>query len=352
VTATQRRDTIGSTVEDRQSIRFIFETRGGLLMTLSHRVARSDKRITRSLKPISFGLTAALALLACNSLAHAQLIHRYSFTTDTSDSVGGANGTLVNNTLGNPFATVSGGQLNLNNPGFSGPSSQSNYLSLPPSIVPASGSVTIESWFTFTGSGFFTEDWTFSNNMNDTNVPNQTNGQYLMHTISAPQGGPVPAGGGSHVAQALNGYQVGSETDAFGTTPLIGAGGGGYLDDGETFMAATVIDGAAGTMSYYLYDLTPGSPPGGLQQTIPAIPLSSYSFTNAYLGRSAFAGDNATSGSIDEFRIYANARSAADIAADFAAGPNQLVPEPSSLVLAGLGSLGLIALRQRRRRVA
>jgi hypothetical protein len=329
-------------------------------MTFSHRVARHDNWIAPSLRPISFGLTAALVLLACNSFAQAQLTHRYSFTTDTSDSVGGANGTLVNNTLGNPFATVSGGQLVLNNPNFSGPGVSSNYLSLPVSILPASGSVTIESWFTFTGSGFFTEDWTFSNNANDTNPPGANNGQYLMHTISAPQPASPPGGpntGGSHIAQALSGYAgsltppPGPETDAYGTTPGIGAGGGGgYLDDGGTYMTATVIDSVAGTLSYYLFRTSDGV--GGLQQTITAIPLSSYSFTNAYLGRSAFTGDNATSGSIDEFRIYANAETSSQIAADFAAGPNQLVPEPSSLFLAGLGSLGLIALWQRRRRPA
>ena len=75
-------------------------------------------------------------------------------------------------------------------------------------------------------------------------------------------------------------------------------------------MSATVIDGSAGTLSYYLYDLSQGGV-GGLQQTITSIPLSSYLFTNAYLGRSAFAGDNSTNGSIDEFRIYNNAQSAA-----------------------------------------
>jgi hypothetical protein len=216
--------------------------------------------------------------------------------------------------------------------------------------------VTIESWFTFTGSGFFTEDWTFSDNHNDTTGPGANNGQYLMHTISAPQPANPPGGpntGGSHIAQALSGYAgsltppPGPETDAYGTTPGIGAGGGGYLDDGGTYMAATVIDGAAGTLSYYVYRVSDGV--GGLQQTITAIPLSSYAFTNAYLGRSAFAGDNSTSGSVDEFRIYTDARSGAQIAADEAAGPNVLVPEPSALVLAGIGLLGLAGAARRRR---
>ena len=286
---------------------------------------------------------AVLAAVAASSFgmasANAALTHRYSFSTDASDSVGGANGTLMNT------ATVAGGSLQLNNPNFSGPSTNGGYLSLPANILPASGSVTIESWFTFTGSGFFTEDWTFTNNANDTNPPGANNGQYFMHTISAPQGGPNPGGGGSHVAQALAGY-AGGETDAFGSTVGLGAGGGGYLDDGGTYFSATVIDGTAGTLSYYVYRVSDGL--GGLQETIPANALSSYSFTNAYLGRSAFPGDNSTSGSVDEFRIYDNAASSSDIAADLTAGPNGTVgvPEPASLMLAGVGALGLLGRRR------
>jgi hypothetical protein len=287
------------------------------------------------------GILASAAIFAmCASTAQADLTHRYSFGTDASDSVGGANGTLFN------VATVSGGQLQLNNPPFSGPSTAGGYLSLPPSSLPSSGCVTIESGFTFTGSGFFTEDYTFSNNNNDTTPPGASFGQYLMHTISAPQPASPPGGpntGGSHIAQSLAGYGSGAETDAFGTTPGIGAGGGGYLDDGGTYMSATVIDGAAGTLSYYVFRVSDGV--GGIQQTIPAIPLSSYTFSNAYLGRSAFAVDNSTSGSVDEFRIYNDAHSTSQIFADFAAGPN-VVPEPASFALLGLGALAFILRRR------
>ena len=289
-----------------------------------------------------------VALAACAFTARADLIHEYSFNDGTvNDSVGSANGTLVGTLGGGP--TVSGGQLQLNNPNFSPTGSADNYLSLPASILPSSGSATIEEWFTFTGSGFFTESWAFSNNQNDSNPPGASNGQYLMGVISAPQPGSPPGGpntGGSHISQSLAGYGGGAETDAYGTTPGVGAGGGGYLDDGETFMSATVIDGVAGTLSYYLYDISAGGI-GGLQQTITAIPLSSYSFSNAYLGRSAFAGDDATSGAIDEFRIYDDAQSADQVAADFAAGPN-VVPEPASMALLGLGGFAMMLVLRRR----
>jgi hypothetical protein len=67
------------------------------------------------------------------------LTHQYTFNDGTAnDAIGGAHGTLVNG------ATVAAGQLQLANPNFSGPSTAGRYLSLPPTILPASGSVTIE----------------------------------------------------------------------------------------------------------------------------------------------------------------------------------------------------------------
>ena len=80
-------------------------------------------------------------------------------------------------------ATVSGGQLRLNNPDFSPSSFVGGWLSLPASILPSSGSVTIEQWFTFTGSGFYTEAWAFSDRDGGANPPGATSGRWLMQVV-------------------------------------------------------------------------------------------------------------------------------------------------------------------------
>jgi hypothetical protein len=268
--------------------------------------------------------------------SHAALSHRYSFTAGAADSVGTAHGSLQG------AATVSGGVLNFNNPTFAAPAPGRGYLSLPASIMPTNGSVTIEQWFTFGASGYAAQAYSFRSSPGA-----QSSGQFLMHTISTPLPDNAPGGpntGGSHVTQGLFGWGgPPPATYAHHTTPGLGVLGQGFLDDGQSYMAATVIDGSAGTLSYYIYRLSDGA--GGLQQTIPAIPLSAYSFTQAFLGRSAWDVDNYVNGAVDEFRIYNHAKTSAQIAADFAAGAN-VVPEPTSAALAGLIVFGLARVRR------
>ena len=134
-------------------------------------------------------LLAAATLAACSTFANAALTHRYSFTTDASDSVGGANGTLVNG------ASITGGQVNLangGNPGF--PSNgtgttQPQYVSLPADLLPNSGSASIDVFQTISGSGFYTETFYFANTTNSVQAPAGSRvspAQFLMGVNSRP----------------------------------------------------------------------------------------------------------------------------------------------------------------------
>src|ERR1017187_2085133 len=91
-------------------------------------------KIQRRVRYVSFLLAGLLGLVF-----HARgqtLTHRYSLTTDASDSVGTANGTVAGG------ATFNGsGGLVLN--GTSG------YVSLPPGLVSNLTAVTIETWASF-----------------------------------------------------------------------------------------------------------------------------------------------------------------------------------------------------------
>src|SRR4029078_11632118 len=129
-------------------------------------------------------IASVLAFAACASATQAQLLHRYDFSSGATDIVGGANGTLLGP------ATTSAGQLMFNNPNFSPSSFAGGYAVLPANILPGSGSVTIETWFTLTGSGFFTESWAFTDRNGGVNPPGASSGQYFMQTVSNPQGGP------------------------------------------------------------------------------------------------------------------------------------------------------------------
>jgi hypothetical protein len=78
---------------------------------------------------------------------------------------------------------------------------------------------------------------------------------------------------------------------------------------------ALVFDGTNDMLSLYL--------DGALQNTTPiTLELTALVDESCFLGRSQFTQDAHFLGSIEEFRVYRGARSAAQLAASFAAGPN------------------------------
>jgi hypothetical protein len=52
-------------------------------------------------------------------------------------------------------------------------------------------------------------------------------------------------------------------------------------------------------------------------------------------------------GTVDEFRIWSGELSSSEVAANFAAGPGVVIPEPSGILLS-IAAGGLMAFRRRR----
>ncbi len=87
------------------------------------------------------------------------LQHRYSFVSDASDSVGGANGTIVPPTTGGA-ATITNG---LSLPG-SGGGGVSGYVALPAGLLVGDTSITVEVWATQNSANTWATPWAFANN--------------------------------------------------------------------------------------------------------------------------------------------------------------------------------------------
>src|SRR6185369_4510925 len=97
-----------------------------------------DRSLVRGL------LALSLTVLAPTSM-RADLTHRYSFASDASDSVGGANGILQGN------VTVSSGAANF--PGLT----NADYVELPPGLVSNYTSASFECWINVGVNGTWAE---------------------------------------------------------------------------------------------------------------------------------------------------------------------------------------------------
>src|SRR5277367_874223 len=89
-----------------------------------------------------FWVLILILLASPASLSSQTLQHRYSFTNNAADSVGGANGTLNGNVY------VTNHELVL--PGGGTSASPQGYVTLPNGIVSNDTSITVECWLTDT----------------------------------------------------------------------------------------------------------------------------------------------------------------------------------------------------------
>ena len=243
---------------------------------------------TRSL--LACGLASALILPASASLTH-----RYSFTTDVSDSIGGATGTLMNG------ATVSGGAVSLAG-GASG--TGCDYVELPPGLISNYTSVTFEFWIDAGANGTWPELYAFGNQTGATGGAGANMLAFIPHSGSSP-----------------NDYRISYAQASPGYNDEYVINGVGVLDNlGETCVAC-VYDPPNNSMSLY----TNGVLIGTMSPVTAKFSLTNIYNVHSWLGRSLYDGDSSYAGTIDEFRIYNSAVGPLQLAVNNAAGPDTLV---------------------------
>lgn len=247
------------------------------------------------------------------------IAHRYSFNessgTTLVDSVGGADGTIVD--VGVNDATLGGGSLSLTG----GAQADSDYADFPDSIVTQTaaagdaGDLTIEVW----GTENSVQNWSrvFSFGSATDNV---------LH---------MSWSRGTEVAQ--NELRFNQEGQVLGNLTLQDFGAN--VPGQESHWAVVFDDdgGSSGETRVSIYR------DGELATSADTnLDIGSLGDADVWLGRSQWP-DSGPNADYNEFRLYNGALNADGIRQSFAAGPESVVPEPSSvlILLVGLVILGL-----------
>ena len=240
-------------------------------------------------------LTLALAIQP----VRATLIHRYSFTSDASDSVGTANGTNLVNTAQHPAAVpvvYTNGQVYMDGSG--------GYVQLPGGLISGLTNMTIEVWGTWSGVG---SDWQRFFDFGTTDAGG-AGGWDAFLTVNWGATTSMRFG----IANADPGYT--SEYDV--TSPNL------FPSNTE---AHVVLTFGPSKINLYLNGVIDSS-----ASVNPAFPLSAVRDVLDYIGRSTYP-DAPYNGYINEFRIHDNSLSAPQVAASFASGPDTINYDPGTV---------------------
>lgn len=280
-------------------------------------------------------LLISTLLLGAGALAtQGALVHRYSF----NDAAGDATGATLTDSIGGANGVVLGAGANFTGSGLDlpgGSSASAAYGDLPNNLVSIHSSVTIEGWVTIDA---LDQPWARVFDFGSSNSAEV----------------PGPGGGGTgtdyfFLSATINGNDYQNQrVEVRDEDP---AGGGiATFDSGAATAAAQTFhyaitwsnDGDGTSTINYWRD--------GVHQTVDGdvgSELGDLNDVNNWLGRSNWTADANLNGTFDEFRIYNHAMDGAEVASSLAAGPDTVIPEPSSGLLSLLG-LGLL-MRARRR---
>ena len=234
---------------------------------------------------------AASCNAACTGLK-AAIVHRYSFDgsgTTVEDTIGTADGVVVNTTLGGSGSLVLAG----------GTSDQ--YVDLPNGIISALSNATFEMWVNLAGVGNYSRVFDFGSSSMGEGL--QGSGQTYVFLYS---GIAVSANDAYNARVTITNTGSGGETRLY-RTPM------GPLPFNTTAHVAVVLDDTADMMHLYVDSVLAGS----VAQTIQ---LSTIVDVNNWLGRSQYQNDTELQGEFLEFRIYNAALTLAQLQYSFAQG--------------------------------
>jgi hypothetical protein len=288
--------------------------------------ARGILRISRRVIVGAAACAAIMAIIATpKAMGQLGLAHRYSFTSDASDSVGGAHGTVVDaGTTAN--VTFTGGQLDLsaNTGQGSNNITEDAFVDLPNGIISAAGSagmdgaVAFEVWFTISETHTWQRvfDFGVSNGGENMSDSGSASDWIMSSANSGAWGGGLSMTNHGDSGGAPLEPQLGiNGTSANGVEHHVFAV---YNHNNTTSFHPS---GSNGTMTMYFNGALVGN-----NAIHPNINLRTGFFNdvNNWLGRSQWP-DPVFDGSYNEFRVYNAAPSDEYVAASFAAGPNTLV---------------------------
>ncbi len=237
------------------------------------------------------------------------LTHRWSFNepvgfTQFIDSVLG-----VTNGIVHGGAQIDGdGNLVLG-----GLNQQTNYAELPPYLLTSTNytAVTFEFWVTFGTNN----TWGRLIDFGDTN-PDTGNGRYCLDFT--PHSGYAPNG----INFEVSGTDPGNASVQNIAVPPI-------LDNQGKIHLVLIWDSIAGYMAVYTNGVLMG-----INSNV-TLSISAIVNAHSYLGKSSYTADDCGVAAIDEFRMYSGAMQAAQIADDYASGPNSLPVPKLSIATAG-----------------
>ena len=221
-------------------------------------------------------------------------LHRYSFTVDASDSIGGANGALQGN------ATISGGQVMLDG--------LNSWVLLPSGLLNGYSAATIETWLTWQGpgpgpssqGGAYQRVFDIGNNDQPPGTPSPTGAQYGSITLVTDDD-----------ADDLSFWDVDTTTYGGVEEQVVEVLSTNvqhdvvWSYDGDT--SIVYVDGVALNLKNPL-----------------TVPYHFLDGTNIWFGQSLSASDGHFWGSMSEIRISDVALTPQQIALDAASGPDTL----------------------------